>query len=65
MPHFAANLSMLYPELDFLERFDAAARDGFKGVEFLFPYAYFAGYLSGREHVALERLYYLLPDCKF
>ena len=40
MPQFAANLSMLYPELDFLDRFDAAARDGFKGVEYLFPYAY-------------------------
>ncbi|MDB5872001.1 MAG: Hydroxypyruvate isomerase, partial [Ramlibacter sp.] len=40
MPRFAANLSMLYPELDFLDRFEAAARDGFKGVEFLFPYAY-------------------------
>ena len=30
MPRFAANLSMLYPELDFLDRFEAAARDGFK-----------------------------------
>lgn len=40
MPQFAANLSMLYPELPFLERFEAAARDGFRGVEFLFPYAY-------------------------
>lgn len=40
MPQFAANLSMLYPELDFLDRFDAAAQDGFKGVEFLFPYGY-------------------------
>jgi 2-dehydrotetronate isomerase len=38
MPRFAANLSMLYPELDFLDRFEAAARDGFEGVEFLFPY---------------------------
>ena len=40
MPTFAANLSMLYPELDFLDRFEAAANDGFKGVEYLFPYAY-------------------------
>jgi hydroxypyruvate isomerase len=40
MPRFAANLSMLYPELDFLDRFEAAARDGFRAVEFLFPYAY-------------------------
>ena len=40
MPKFAANLSMLYPELSFLDRFDAAAQDGFKGVEYLFPYAF-------------------------
>jgi len=40
MPQFAANLSMLYPELDFMDRFEAAARDGFRAVEYLFPYAY-------------------------
>lgn len=40
MPKFAANLSMLFTELDFLERFEAAAKAGFKGVEYLFPYAY-------------------------
>jgi 2-dehydrotetronate isomerase len=39
MPRFAANLSMLYAGMDFLDRFDAAAADGFEGVEFLFPYA--------------------------
>lgn len=39
MLRFAANLSTLYAEFDFLERFEAAAQDGFKGVEFLFPYA--------------------------
>src|SRR5712691_4772600 len=38
MPKFAANLSMMFPEIGFLERFDAAARAGFRGVEFLFPY---------------------------
>ena len=38
MPRFAANLSMMYQEIGFLDRFDAAARAGFKGVEFLFPY---------------------------
>lgn len=38
MPKFAANLSMMYQEHDFLDRFAAAADDGFKGVEFLFPY---------------------------
>ncbi|HSV81142.1 MAG TPA: hydroxypyruvate isomerase [Ramlibacter sp.] len=38
MPRFAANLTMLYGELPFLERFAAAARDGFQAVEFMFPY---------------------------
>ena len=38
MPQFAANLSMLYTELPFLDRFEAAAADGFEAVEFLFPY---------------------------
>jgi hydroxypyruvate isomerase len=40
MPRFAANLSMLYTEHPFLDRFAAAARDGFRAVEFLFPYAF-------------------------
>ena len=40
MPKFAANLTMLYNEVDFLDRFQAAAASGFKGVEYLFPYAY-------------------------
>ena len=40
MPRFAANISMLYPQHDFLDRFAAAAADGFKAVEYLFPYDY-------------------------
>lgn len=40
MPNLAANLSMMFTEVPFLDRFDAAARAGFKGVEFLFPYEY-------------------------
>jgi len=40
MPKFAANLSMLYGEHNFLDRFAAAAKDGFQGVEYLFPYAF-------------------------
>ena len=46
MPRFAANLTMLYNELDFLDRFAAAARDGFTGVEYLFPYAHAASDLA-------------------
>ncbi len=40
MPKFAANLTMMFKEQDFLSRFDAAARCGFKAVEFLWPYDY-------------------------
>jgi hydroxypyruvate isomerase len=40
MPKFSANLSMLFTEHPFLERFDAAARAGFRAVEFMFPYAH-------------------------
>ena len=48
MPRFAANLSMLYPEHDFLDRFAAAAQDGFKAVEYLFPYEHNTALLRGR-----------------
>ncbi|SDV50382.1 2-oxo-tetronate isomerase [Chitinasiproducens palmae] len=48
MPRFAANLSMMYNEHPFLDRFAAAARDGFKGVEFLFPYDFEAKELKRR-----------------
>jgi hydroxypyruvate isomerase len=48
MPRFAANLSMLYPELDFLDRFEAAAKDGFEAVEYLFPYAWEAREIAAR-----------------
>ena len=40
MPKFAANLTMLYNEVPFLERFEKAAKAGFVAVEFLFPYAF-------------------------
>ena len=46
MPRFAANLSMLYPQHDFVSRFAAAARDGFRAVEYLFPYAHDARLLA-------------------
>jgi hydroxypyruvate isomerase len=38
LPRFAANLSLMFNEVPFLERFEAAAAAGFAGVEFLFPY---------------------------
>ena len=40
MTKLAANLTMLYNEVDFLDRFEAAAKSGFTAVEYLFPYAY-------------------------
>lgn len=40
MPRFAANLSMLFTEVPFIDRFERAARAGFTAVEFLFPYAH-------------------------
>ena len=40
MLRFSANLSMLFQEYDFLERFDKAAACGFRAVEFMFPYDY-------------------------
>lgn len=48
MPRFAANLSMLYNEHAFLDRFEAAAQDGFQAVEYLFPYAFEAQELARR-----------------
>ena len=48
MPRFAANLSMMFNEVGFLDRFDAAARAGFKGVEFLFPYEHPAAEIRRR-----------------
>lgn len=48
MPRFAANLSLLYNEHAFLDRFAAAAQDGFQAVEYLFPYAFAAQALAQR-----------------
>lgn len=46
MPKFAANLTMLFNELPFLDRFAAAAQAGFKAVEFMFPYDYEAATIN-------------------
>lgn len=48
MPQFAANLSMLYPEHAFLDRFEAAACDGFEAVEFMFPYEHVPQEIAAR-----------------
>lgn len=48
MPRFSANLSFLYTELPFLERFAAAANDGFRAVEFGFGYEFAASEIAAR-----------------
>ena len=48
MPRFAANLSFMFNEVPFLDRFEAAAKAGFKAVEFLFPYEWTAADIASR-----------------
>ena len=48
MTKFAANLSFMFHEVDFLDRFEAAAKAGFKAVEYLFPYDYAPEELASR-----------------
>jgi hydroxypyruvate isomerase len=66
MPRFAANLSLMYTEHAFLDRFAAAARDGFRAVEYLFPYAFEARELRTRldEH-GLQQVLFNAPPGDF
>ena len=48
MPRFAANLTMLFTEVPFLERFERAAKAGFTAVECMFPYAWPAREIRAR-----------------
>jgi hydroxypyruvate isomerase len=66
MPKFAANLSMMFTEVEFLQRFERAAAAGFKAVEFQFPYAWPAAQLAGqaRRH-GLEVVLHNLPAGNF
>ena len=62
MPRFAANLSMLYNEHPFLDRFAAAAADGFTAVEYLFPYDFSAAELARRlEDHGLQQVLFNAP----
>jgi len=63
MPRFAANLSMMYTEHGFVERFAAAAADGFDAVEFLFPYAVPAADLAAQlqQHGLTQALFNAPP----
>ena len=63
MPKFAANLTMMFNEWEFLDRFAAAADAGFSAVEFLFPYAYAPGDIATRleRHGLTQALFNLPP----
>jgi hydroxypyruvate isomerase len=63
MPRFAANLSLMYTEHAFLDRFAAAAGDGFGAVEYLFPYAFDRAEIAARlaEHGLVQALFNAPP----
>ncbi len=63
MPRFAANLSMMYTEVPFLDRFAAAALDGFDAVEYLFPYGHTPDDIASRlkAHGLTQALFNLPP----
>ena len=62
MPRFAANLTMLFTEVPFLDRFERAAAAGFSAVEFLFPYAWPAEEIKARlENNGLSLVLHNLP----
>lgn len=62
MPKFAANLSMLFTEVDFLQRFEQAANAGFQGVEYLFPYDFEAETIKGvLDSNQLQQVLFNLP----
>lgn len=62
MPRFAANLTMLFNEVPFLDRFERAAQAGFEAVEFLFPYAFDAGEIRQRlDNHGLKLVLHNLP----
>ncbi|MGV8855332.1 MAG: 2-oxo-tetronate isomerase [Devosia sp.] len=62
MVKFAANLTMMFTEHDFLDRFAAAAKAGFTAVEFLFPYAYEPDLIAEQlQHHGLQLALFNLP----
>ena len=62
MIRFSANLTMLFPDVDFLDRFERAAKAGFKAVEYMFPYPYGKDDLSERlQKYGLQQVLFNLP----
>jgi hydroxypyruvate isomerase len=66
MPKFAANLTMMFQEVPFMQRFSAAAKAGFKAVEYMFPYDYPAADIK-KELTAnnLQQVLFNLPAGNF
>ncbi|QEX19229.1 hydroxypyruvate isomerase [Hypericibacter terrae] len=65
-PKLAANLSMIFPEVEFLDRFAAAAAVGFRAVEYLFPYAYAKTEIRARlDSWGLEQVLFNAPPGDF
>jgi hydroxypyruvate isomerase len=66
MPKLNANLSMMFNEVGFIDRFAAAARAGFRGVEFLFPYEYPAAQIREQlDRHKLEMVLFNMPPGDF
>jgi hydroxypyruvate isomerase len=66
MPKFSANLTMLFTEVDFIDRFERASRAGFKAVEFLFPYTYEAERLADKlKQYGLKQVLINMPAGKW
>jgi hydroxypyruvate isomerase len=62
MPKFSANLTMMFNEFEFLDRFEAASRAGFEGVEYVGPYAYPAREIADRlKRYGLSQALFNLP----
>lgn len=62
MPKFSANLSMLFTEVDFMQRFRRAKEQGFSAVEYMFPYDYpIAALRSELEAHRLSQVLFNLP----
>ena len=66
MPKFSANLTMLFTEVGFLDRFERAAGAGFTAIEYMFPYAYEAGQLAAKlDRYGLTQVLFNLPIGKW
>ena len=62
MPKFSANLTMMFNEVDFLDRFERAARVGFRAVEYMFPYGFKKDQLVNQlGQYGLEQVLHNLP----